>query len=190
MPCKLCGASGTNIRTCPFNPNALSPNPQKHKSRALTQLPQKTQKTQKTQRAQKLQKKEQPKPKPTKVVAIDSDYLLDIPPVYQAPKLPRGQVGVQTEQWKLVKPSTKQERQDLSDLCGDKCFLIPELQKYPVCDKGNTCDFSCPGIRAQRNITHLTVNKPDVSREAKMRAIRARSHANELGAKHCGWVKK
>lgn len=38
MPCKLCGSPGTNASSCPNNPNALSPNPQKH-PRAIAPAP-------------------------------------------------------------------------------------------------------------------------------------------------------
>lgn len=110
--------------------------------------------------------------------------------VYIAPKLPRGQVGINTNAWNAVKPITKDERQVLLDVCGPGCFLIPEDMKYPVCAKDNTCKHDCSGIRAARNLTHLIVNRRTVSHEAKLRALNARSKANELGAAHCGWVKK
>lgn len=110
---------------------------------------------------------------------------------YQAPKLPRGAVGVKTKEWTVRKPHTQAERRALMQACGEDCFLIPDDLKYPVCAREDlSCAPDCDGIRAQRNITHLIVNRHTVSRGAKMRALRARTKANELGAAHCGWVKK
>lgn len=104
----------------------------------------------------------------------------------KAPKLPRGQVGINTEAWKTRKPTTKTQRKQMSEKCGAKCYLVPELEKYPVCAKGS-CDYDCDGIRSAKNLTYLIVNSKRNGAEAKDRAMRARKAAEDLGLKHCGW---
>jgi len=112
--------------------------------------------------------------------------LAKAPSVPKAHKLPRGQVGINTKAWELRKPQTKDQRREMSEKCGDKCYLIPELEKYPVCSKGS-CDHDCDGIRAARNLTYLVVNKKSTGEEAKRRAMRARAAAEKLGTEVCGW---
>lgn len=104
----------------------------------------------------------------------------------KAPLLPRGHVGINTKAWGTRKPNTKEERQQLLDKCGEKCFLVPEGLKYPVCPKGS-CEYDCDGIRAARNITYLVHNKTSNSDEARERALVARDKAQRLGVEHCGW---
>jgi hypothetical protein len=195
MPCTGCGATGTNITTCPFNPSVVSPRPDKHNLQPLHVI-------QSTSRTKPAKPKSKPisRPKPaakskpasrpaTKTKSTPVEYTLPSVDKYQAPKLPLGHVGIDTKQWEARKPISKKDRQALLDACGDQCYLIPEKQAYPVCAKDNSCKIDCSGVRAARNITHLIVNRHTVSEEAKRRALTARVKANELGEKHCGWKK-
>lgn len=102
-----------------------------------------------------------------------------------APRLPRGEVGRRAKIWYANKPTSAKERKEVKDKCGDDCFLIPELSKYPVCKKD--CELDCDGLRAARNITYLINNRHTVSQEAKDRSLRARKKANEIGVEKCGW---
>lgn len=104
----------------------------------------------------------------------------------KAPKLPRGQVCVNTKAWEERKPKSKTQRKQLTEKCGAKCYLIPELEKYPVCAK-DSCAYDCDGIRAARNLTYLVVNRKSTGKEAKTRAMRARNSAQLLGVQYCGW---
>ena len=108
-----------------------------------------------------------------------------------APKLPRGQVGVRTEQWEKKRKPSGKERKALHDKCGDKCFLIPEEHKYPVCaGKGTiSCDYDCDGVRAARNNAAIILNRTNLQNEKQSKdwAQRAIPVAELIGLKHCGW---
>ncbi len=109
-----------------------------------------------------------------------------------APKLVSGQVAVRTEEWqKHRKPRNGKERKTLYDKCGDKCFLIPEEHKYPVCaGKGNiSCDYDCDGVRAARNNAVIVLNRTNLQNEKQSKdwAQRAIPAAELIGLKHCGW---
>jgi hypothetical protein len=111
----------------------------------------------------------------------------------KAPTLPRGQVGVRTEQWDTQrKPTRKADRQTVYDQCGEKCFLIPEEKKYPVCagKSGNpSCDFDCDGVRAARNNAFIVLNRKNLQNEKQSQgwATRAIPAAELIGVNHCGW---
>lgn len=183
MPCKLCGSARSNSSSCPLNPHALSIKPEKHNSVPATVAV-----------ATPAPKPKAPKSLKAMVApAPPKKYPTPSSPEhkYQAPKVPRGQVGVRTENWKQRKPNTKKEREATLKRCGAQCFLVPEELKYPVCPKVSppySCNFDCDGIRAQRNITYLINNRHTVSEEAKARALFARGEANKLGVAHCGWL--
>jgi len=162
--CSLCGSQGVSVSSCPLNVNALSTKPLKHPLAARLAAPMPVAAAPEA---------------PVVAVAAYKDA--------KAPKLPRGQVGKNTQKWEQRKPTTKAQREQLAERCGPSCYLIPELQKYPVCAKGS-CDYDCDGIRAARNITYLIVNKKNTSEEARSRALRARDHAQRLGVEHCGWA--
>lgn len=152
---------------------------QKEKDAAGAPVAEPAAKAQKKQKKQKGQKGQQQEPE------------LPVVDEYQAPKLPWGQVGVRTKAWKERKPHTQAERKAMMQACGANCYLVPDELKYPVCAKNDPgCAPDCDGIRAQRNITHLIVNRHTVSHAAKMRALAARDKANKLGVAHCGWAKK
>jgi hypothetical protein len=50
--------------------------------------------------------------------------------------------------WKDAKPHTKEERRQVFQNHGEKCFLRPNELKYPVCDRNGR--FDCRGIVAAK----------------------------------------
>lgn len=124
---------------------------------------------QKVEQAQQLQTSSARKPKP------------------KAPKLQRGQVGINTAAWKLRKPSSKAQKQQMEEKCGNKCYLIPGSKKYTVCAKGS-CNYDCDGIRAARNMTYYVANRKNATEQSKKWALDARELATALGKEHCNWT--
>lgn len=112
---------------------------------------------------------------------------LDIQDV-EMPKLPRGQVGINTEAWKARKPTGKTQRRAVFDKCGKDCFLEPDELSYPICTED--CKQDCHGLRAAVGLTSLINNRHGVSLPAKEKAKRARSAAIKIGVAKCGWVRK
>jgi len=41
--------------------------------------------------------------------------------------------GIKTRGWDARAPTRGKERHQLHDECGDKCFLLPESEKFPIC---------------------------------------------------------
>ena len=58
--------------------------------------------------------------------------------------------GIKTRGWDARSPTRGKERQQLHDQCGDKCFLLPESKKFPICASprmGKTrCELDCQGV--------------------------------------------
>ena len=50
--------------------------------------------------------------------------------------------------WSEVAPKTKAQRQQLIQICGSTCFLMPQKLKFPVCTPD--CKVSCKGLIAAR----------------------------------------
>ena len=50
--------------------------------------------------------------------------------------------------WGLKKPKLVGERKYIKENCGDSCFLIPEMNKFPICNKTLPCEYNCRGIKA------------------------------------------
>lgn len=54
--------------------------------------------------------------------------------------------------WADKKPQTKKEREAVLEKCGKVCFLIPEDEKFPICNKLETeespCEYNCKGLKA------------------------------------------
>lgn len=107
--------------------------------------------------------------------------------VAKLPKLQYGQVKINTASWQTKKPSTIKQRKDLHNQCGDKCYLIPDGYKYPVCAVDGNCDYDCDGLRSAYGWTSRVNNATHVSAEAKQRALDARNKATDIGKRHCGW---
>jgi hypothetical protein len=47
--------------------------------------------------------------------------------------------------WKDLSPN-RSERKKMLEKCGEKCFLIPEKLKFPICSKKMDCKLNCEGI--------------------------------------------
>ena len=54
-------------------------------------------------------------------------------------------LGSRTRGWKKASPKRGKERAVMKEKCGDKCFLSPKKNGYPICDK-KTCKPDCRGI--------------------------------------------
>jgi hypothetical protein len=50
--------------------------------------------------------------------------------------------------WGSKKPQTAKERQFIKEKCGESCFLMPEFNKFPICNKTLPCTFNCRGLKA------------------------------------------
>lgn len=51
--------------------------------------------------------------------------------------------------WKQESPKKKSTRKKILKKCGDKCFLLPNSLKFPICPK-NSCQISCKGLLAAK----------------------------------------
>lgn len=64
--------------------------------------------------------------------------------------------------WSEVAPKTKAQRQQLIQICGSTCFLIPDKLKFPVCTPD--CKVSCKGLIAAR-VRARQWNYPEVDKK-------------------------
>jgi hypothetical protein len=53
--------------------------------------------------------------------------------------------GSRTRGWREASPKRGEERETLKKKCGDKCFLLPEKNKFPIC-RPDSCVPDCRGI--------------------------------------------
>lgn len=63
--------------------------------------------------------------------------------------------GRQTRGWLAASPKRGHERHVLRKTCGDKCFLLPGQEKFPICPSCldptcNNCIPDCRGIAAAK----------------------------------------
>ena len=62
--------------------------------------------------------------------------------------------GKETRGWSLMAPQRGRERQELYDQCGDSCFILGDMKKFPVCKKCHKgkceCALSCKGILSSK----------------------------------------
>lgn len=87
--------------------------------------------------------------------------------------------GSPSRGWAGMSPQKGKERHELHQKCGDKAFLQPKQEGYPVMPalritKGK-CEYSCHGIQTAYNRSRQ-YNLPAVADKAE-----------RLGKKHCGW---
>lgn len=57
--------------------------------------------------------------------------------------------GSRTRGWASMAPQRGRERNELMSTCGEGCFLLPKVKKFPVCSAlrvGEGCKFNCKGI--------------------------------------------
>ena len=64
--------------------------------------------------------------------------------------------------WSEVAPKTKAQRQQLIQICGSSCFLLPDQLKFPVCT--SDCNVNCKGLIAAR-IRARQWNYPEVDKK-------------------------
>lgn len=50
--------------------------------------------------------------------------------------------------WGDKKPDRAGERRFIKENCGDSCFLMPDKNKFPICNKTLPCTYNCRGIKA------------------------------------------
>ena len=66
-------------------------------------------------------------------------------------KLKEGR-GERTRGWRATAPQKGKERHELKRKCGDKCFLLPGEEKFPVCPSlrytNGKCQVDCRGVTA------------------------------------------
>lgn len=66
--------------------------------------------------------------------------------------------GHRTRGWVGMAPQRGRERHLLKQKCGDKCFLIPESEAFPICPKCSqdkcSCQLSCQGLMAAKIRAH------------------------------------
>lgn len=58
--------------------------------------------------------------------------------------------GIKTRGWAARAPTKGKERHQLHAECGDKCFLLPESEKFPICASprmGEGCAVDCGGVQ-------------------------------------------
>ena len=62
--------------------------------------------------------------------------------------------GSRTRGWRGDAPKKGRERHQLKAQCGDKCFLVPESEGFPICprcvDETCSCEVDCRGLTAAR----------------------------------------
>lgn len=62
--------------------------------------------------------------------------------------------GIKTRGWISRSPQKGSERHQLKSECGDKCFLLPESEKFPICaspklnEGKSVCAIDCGGVNA------------------------------------------
>jgi hypothetical protein len=61
------------------------------------------------------------------------------------------------ETWAQLVPHKGVQRHQLKEQCGQKCFLQPEKEGFPVCAKCHgkcSCQVECSGVRAAKVRAH------------------------------------
>ncbi len=125
-----------------------------------------------------------PAPAPVKIPA-PAPAPVKIP---KLPQLPRGQVTMNSKNWaENDKPTSRREREDLMGACGDKCFLVPNERKYPICNKKKTCKVDCNGLRAAYGVATIQLNSRSLEDKFRQNAVLARKNAIPIGVAQCGW---
>lgn len=79
-------------------------------------------------------------------------FKLDQATVAKNQKEPRGS---RTRGWATDAPKKGPERHHLRATCGDKCFLIPETEGFPICPRCDeqgacSCEVDCRGLTAAK----------------------------------------
>jgi len=86
--------------------------------------------------------------------------------------------GSATRAWRGSSPQPGTERHQLKKVCGDKAFLDPEHEKFPVMAAlrvNDKCEYDCRGLTASKN------------RSCQYNHLDIAAKAQKLGVKECGW---
>jgi len=67
--------------------------------------------------------------------------------------------GSRTRGWGIDAPRRGRERHLLLEKCGDRCFLIPEKESFPICTRCQSetecnCQLDCRGLNAAKIRAH------------------------------------
>ena len=93
--------------------------------------------------------------------------------------------GIKTRGWIGRSPTRGKERHQLKAECGDKCFLLPESEKFPICASPritgghSQCKLDCGGAQAAY-IRAQQWKYPEVAEKAKI----ILEKCNKEGLKH------
>jgi len=105
----------------------------------------------------------------------DSDYssedlpMVDLPSKKSKRKVVPRKKGNPMKGWAKDAPKRGKERESLKRKCGNKCFLKPETNGFPVCPAervGKNCKIDCRGVIAA-NIRAKQWKHKDVERISK-----------------------
>ncbi len=89
--------------------------------------------------------------------------------------------GSPTRGWDSMSPQKGTERHLLKEKCGNKAFLMPEEEKFPVMPAlrvSDKCEYSCQGINSA------------IVRACQYNYLDVAEKAQKLGEKHCGFRQK
>lgn len=87
-----------------------------------------------------------------KSMRVDQEYDLGqvpslYPPLYSDNKMNKSVHSHEPMKgWHEASPKKGNERHQMKEDCGSKCFLEPEREAYPICDKD--CNVDCRGLHA------------------------------------------
>ena len=93
--------------------------------------------------------------------------------------------GIKTRGWSGRKPTRGKERHQLMQECGKECFLLPEQEKFPICQSPrmtggvSNCTVDCGGVQSAYIRAHQ-YKYEDVAEKAKALL----KECNEEGLKH------
>jgi|SRR5579862_9768484 hypothetical protein len=89
--------------------------------------------------------------------------------------------GSATRGWAAAAPQKGYERHQLKKICGDKAFLNPSKEGFPIMsalrNTGGKCKITCQGVEAA-HIRACQWNHCDIAQKAV-----------DVGIKNCGWSK-
>lgn len=65
---------------------------------------------------------------------------------------------ISLSKWKAVKPHTMTSRNKMKAKYGNKCFLVPNKMKYPICSKYSG-KINCNGINAAEFYLNINIGR-------------------------------
>lgn len=86
--------------------------------------------------------------------------------------------GSPTRGWAALSPQRGRERHELMEQCGNKAFLEPQSEKYPIMGAlraGGGCQINCQGVQSAYNRANQYKHF-DIARKAQ-----------QIGESHCHW---